>query len=152
MVKLSQHKYLPYPHLNEMLPFFLCISLYAWKTKLKVPDKTFVSIHITNWFIIINFAFFNRPWRHINNTAGPCDTGDSSFPTNTVQNWAHTKSDILSTRFITAARWWWIVFAIIANWTTHIEIKCTEHITRVIGTADFGVKTAHWELSDWFIY
>lgn len=64
-------------------------------------------------------------------SVGSCNPGDSSFPTNAIQNWAHTKSDHLFVRWIIAVGRWWIVFKVTSNWTAYIPIECTEYNARL---------------------
>lgn len=66
-------------------------------------------------------------------TACPCDSRDSPFSTNTVQNRAHTKSDIIPSWCIIVIGWRWFVFEIIANWATYFAFECTKYIACVIG-------------------
>lgn len=73
MAKLSQHKYLPNPCVCvRIVVIFSVFCFYAWKPKLKVPDATFVWIHIINGFIInfvnIQLAHVIREIRHFQQT------------------------------------------------------------------------------------
>lgn len=120
------------------LPLFIGFVVFAWKTKLNVQTQHL--FRFTSLIELINFRISQSHFRKHIHSACPCDTGNSPFPANTIQNWAHSKSDILSTRFIIATRWWWIVFKIVANWTTYIKIECTKYIACVMGKYGIAVN------------
>lgn len=90
-------------------------------SKMRMVRFLFFSNRFLGWhlkFINLNLIFVS---------VGSCDPRDSSFSANTIQNWAHTKSDHLFARWIIVVGRWWIVFKVTSNWTAYIPIECTEY-------------------------
>lgn len=91
----------------------------------------------------ISFSFSKLIHFSFQHLVGPCNSWDSTLSTNSIQNWAHSKSDNISSRCIVATGWRWTIFEIIANRAANVAFECTEYINHMIGYQ----RWQHWNVN-----